>query len=342
MDVLAPELVRVVRLLLPLLRSTAKHAVEYILADVTDSLIALQGFLQAQQNMWCSTEASELEQNERRIRSDLSEMLQQVAPDMEAAEIVRQTQRVLSTTGVSAAERLEVVIDLLCQTSFPLVQHRLKLEEGKTRFGDLPADLQENIFQRALGDEMALRACTRVAKSWREICTQLTTWKFSATFQSLRHSYNPQDYPGCHGGGYEAHHLNFHLSPSDVYLVVRTRGRKHTGAFSVSFCDVGGKPCSLRRWLSDPLNLDSPTGVLVEKSFESGLQSRSEFVVQHRGLEIKFESSGRRHYGDVRVVLGKRLNNEPKCVGCHSWLLWRREQLRRESRITSIVAIGPR
>ncbi|GAQ78712.1 hypothetical protein KFL_000170580 [Klebsormidium nitens] len=261
---------------------------------------------------------------------------------MEAAEIVNQTQKVLSMTDVSVAERLEVVVDLLCRTSFALVQDRLKLEEGKTRFGDLPADLQENIFQRALGDNMTLWACKRVAKSWREICTQLTTWQFSAEVQSLRHPCNEKDYPGCHRGGYhEAYHLNFHLSPSDVFLVVRTRGRKHTGQFSVSFRDAGGKPCTWRRWLSDPLNLESPTGVLVEKSFESDRQSNSEFVVQYRGLEIKFESSGRRHYGDVRVVLGKGLKNESPCAKCRNWLLWRRDTLRRESRIASIVAIGP-
>lgn len=186
-------------------------------------------------------------------------------------------------------------------------------------FGDLPVDLQHNILHRAFVDSKTLARCECVSKGWLKICSKLT---FSyGGFRSKHHEGDSfSDEPNL--VGVEHYHRIFLLRPSDLFLVVRTGGRKHRGGFSLKFQDGAGSPCSLKRWLRTSQQDDaSLSGVVAQQSFDTTCKSR--LALRACGIEVLFRTVGRKHQGEVKLVVGDSIETEDHalCSFCEDFCL---------------------
>lgn len=167
-----------------------------------------------------------------------------------------------------------------------------------TQFNDLPEELQESILHRAFRlNNKTMAVCKCICKSWLNYCLTLT---FSASFQSCHHP--TEGLYVFRKAVFYADDEHFHriirLQASNVFLVVRTHGRKHWGGFSVHFNDEAGRPCSWIQWLSSPQNSSS-------RDAETFLEDHKyTFSLEARGVRVNFQTNGRVYLGIVKLIVG--------------------------------------
>lgn len=192
-----------------------------------------------------------------------------------------------------------------------------------TNFSDIPEELQESILQRVFRlDNRTMAVCKCVSESWMDYCLTLT---FSGSFRSGHHPTKDADEENSlYYKGHEHFHAIIRLQATNVFLVVRTKGRKHRGGFSIHFRDGTGRPCSWVHWLSTPCN-SSPLVAAVGPFSET---PKSETSIEALGVEVNFQTSGRKHQGTVTLMVGENpeegLKDEPACAVCteHGSFVW--------------------
>ena len=140
----------------------------------------------------------------------------------------------------------------------------------------------------------------------------------------MHHGSDPYYYEadGC-GPAFEHWHASYSLSTSNVGLIVSTCGRKHRGGLSLKFHDERGNPCSFRQWLTGDSSSSLPEGIVAQQSFFTTCKSR--LSVKALGVEVLFQTDGRKHRGEVKLLVGDSVeaasNLCPICIGMQVDLL---------------------
>ena len=194
-----------------------------------------------------------------------------------------------------------------------------------TYFGDLPGDLQESILHRAFINNITLARCQCVCKDWLNICLKLTTifgWiRSKQHFGSAGSKYSEDsesedsDEAYCTGSrvGVQHYHRIFRLF-ANLFLVVRTGGRRHRRILLEVPRRSGSSQCSMNQWHKSSPDRWLPAGVVAQQSFYPSCRSR--LSIQARGIEVLFQTDGRMHQGEVKMVVGDSELDRDLCALC--------------------------
>ena len=175
----------------------------------------------------------------------------------------------------------------------------------ETNFGNLPWELQEDIWNRALVDNKTLAACKCVSRGWFGFCQRVTVTVggFCSTHHGIVEYFMDEDDNFYPSSWYEHREAQcFRLSDSNVSVVFETIGRKHRGGLSLRLRDEHGNPCSYNQWLTAYGNSPVPEGIAARKYFCTTCKSR--LSVKALGIEALFQTNGRKHQGEVKIVVG--------------------------------------